>query len=999
MNLFSKKIVQILTSNVYTAYSIYKRRLLKAWRLIIFLLPVVVITNPLFSQEILHPTEDAFVRGGDYANDNYGNDEKLIVKQGNVEDFFRMAFLKFDLSAINSENLDSVILRLFVNDFSAPMRIHVFEAENTWTESNITWNNAPAYGRVIDAFNIESAGLFREINLTSSLLKNLIQNSEYSLVLYDIDAFNQQTIFNSRDSEQNKPELVIYNGPGKGPAAPAELLATPVDTGKIILHWSDKSFNEIGFIIERKKTENIFETVDTVDFNITEFLDSGLNPGTEYIYRIRALGFSDISGYSNEASTTTEKLPEGPPLEPTGLSGESISTGQINLEWIDNSSDESVFIVERKEEDTEFSIIDSLPANTTKYSDYALNPTTEYSYRIYASNLYFDSDPTQEITLTTGSQGITYYVDSQNGDDSFSGTAKNTAWKSMERVNNFTFSPGDSLLFLRGLSWTGQLSPKGSGIEGMPITLASFGEGNKPLIDGDGLEGQGVLYLYNQSFWEISDLEIVNDAASQGLRRGVEIAGKEFGVIRHIYLRNLHVHHIKGTPGDDYEIAKRTGGIFFMVWENSQAPTRFDDILVEDCLIHDCANQGIVTFNDILGYPGNESWMSRRITNMNIRHNTIYNITKNAMILRMMDGGLVEYNLCYSTATETTGNTIFTRSSRNVICQYNEGYDNQSPDYDGSLYDADLESPGCIFQYSYSHDNAHGLYWQCTVQQDTGVIVRYNISQNDRGRIFYINYPSNGTHIYNNTVFVGENLSPVILRESGSQGGTRTYTFRNNLIINMSPTATYRFAESRYIKNRIIENNLFYGYHPASEPNDPYKITDDPELENPGSAGIGIGTTDGYKLRSSSPAIDRGMKIPGNGGTDFWGNPLYNREPDIGAHEFEGISTVGVRKQKSVGGPVLQIYPNPSQDEVTISFQMKNSGYVTLDILDSLGRKVFTLASNHYGAGVHQLKWEGNDMNSDFLKSGIYICNLKINDSLNSDASQISSSRAVFIHR
>jgi hypothetical protein len=28
------------------------------------------------------------------------------------------------------------------------------------------------------------------------------------------------------------------------------------------------------------------------------------------------------------------------------------------------------------------------------------------------------------------------------------------------------------------------------------------------------------------------------------------------------------------------------------------------------------------------------------------------------------------------------------------------------------------------------------------------------------------------------------------------------------------------------------------------------------------------------------------VEIKDNGGRDFWGNPLYHRRPDIGAHEL-----------------------------------------------------------------------------------------------------------------
>src|SRR5690606_25609244 len=107
------------------------------------------------------------------------------------------------------------------------------------------------------------------------------------------------------------------------------------------------------------------------------------------------------------------------------------------------------------------------------------------------------------------------------------------------------------------------------------------------------------------------------------------------------------------------------------------------DVLVEDCLIHHVDNQGIVTNNEVKqdDYPGTPDWDRRRFTNIIIRNNTIHHIGKNAIIARMMDGGVVEYNLCYETALKITGNTIFSRSSRGTVFQYNEGYLNRSRDY------------------------------------------------------------------------------------------------------------------------------------------------------------------------------------------------------------------------------------------------------------------------------------------------------------------------------
>ena len=930
----------------------------------------------------IHTVADAFVRGGIYADINYGEEPELIVKQGNVEEYFRKAYLKFDPSGVDGTLVDSAILRIYVHDFSGFMRVDLFQCSPLWEELTINWSNAPPMENYLGGFPVYDAGRWYEHDITSLFLQQLSREEIFSVVLYDTIAYNQQVKINSREATENKPSLEIITGTGIPPESPAELEAYAQDVNSIVLDWQDHSHNEVGFVIEQKMEGDSFQPVDTVAYNVTRYVASGLDQGTTYSYRIYAAGFAMDSPFSNEDSATTVSLPSGPPEAPGGLKARSVSTGQVDLSWNDLSSEEVCFVIERSVGDDNFLVLDSVEADVTEYHDYGLAPSTGYRYRVYSSNLYFDSEPAQEVEVQTGSTGITYYLNIDTGDDTYPGTSIDSAWRSLDRANTHYFSPGDSLLLSRNSTWTGKLWPKGTGTEDLPIRIGAYGEGNLPVIDGNGLEGTGVLYLYNQSYWEISNLEITNDATSEGMRRGVEIAGEEFGTIRHIYLQNLHVHHIRGSVGDDFEIAKKTGGIFFMVWENNVLPTRFDDIKIEDCLIHNCSNQGIVTFNQVIGYPGTESWMSRRITGMVIRNNTIHHISKNAMILRMMEGGLVEHNLCYTTATGTTGNTIFTRSSRNVICQYNEGYDNRSPDYDGSLYDADLESPGCVFQYSYSHDNAHGLYWQCTVQQDSGIIVRYNISQNDRGRIFYINYPSNGTHIYNNTVFVNEGLSPVILMESGSQGGTRTYTFQNNLIVNMSPSASYRSADSKYIKSRIIENNLFYGIHPPTEPLDPFKVTGDPKLAEPGNAGTGLESTFGYRLTEGSAAIDRGMAIPGNGGSDYWGNPLYIRIPDIGAHEYEG-PTGASENHRINDEPVLKIHPNPMQDRVSIELHVPEEVDIVFEILDSLGRTVHLLEEERHPAGAVCYHWDGSGPDSRLVENGLYICNVRVKGSTN----------------
>src|SRR5207248_4513721 len=78
--------------------------------------------------------------------------------------------------------------------------------------------------------------------------------------------------------------------------------------------------------------------------------------------------------------------PPSPTLAaPTSLSATPISSSQINLTWVDNSSDEDGFEVERSTDGTTFIGIGAVAANTTTFSSEGLSASTRYLYRVRAT--------------------------------------------------------------------------------------------------------------------------------------------------------------------------------------------------------------------------------------------------------------------------------------------------------------------------------------------------------------------------------------------------------------------------------------------------------------------------------------------------------------------------------------------------------------------------------------------------------------------------------------
>ncbi len=76
-----------------------------------------------------------------------------------------------------------------------------------------------------------------------------------------------------------------------------------------------------------------------------------------------------------------------------------------------------------------------------------------------------------------------YYV-STSGNDSNAGTSSDKPWKSLSKVNSFTFKPGDQILFKRGDQWSGTITVTAGGSSGSPVLYGSYGTGAKPKIYG-----------------------------------------------------------------------------------------------------------------------------------------------------------------------------------------------------------------------------------------------------------------------------------------------------------------------------------------------------------------------------------------------------------------------------------------------------------------------------------------------------------------------------------
>jgi subtilisin family serine protease len=97
-----------------------------------------------------------------------------------------------------------------------------------------------------------------------------------------------------------------FNSVRNVPTSPSNLSGTAVSSSKINLSWSDNSYGEDGFKIERRKgASGIFSQIAVTPANTTSYRDTGLDELTTYYYRVSAFSGINTSDFSANTSVTT----------------------------------------------------------------------------------------------------------------------------------------------------------------------------------------------------------------------------------------------------------------------------------------------------------------------------------------------------------------------------------------------------------------------------------------------------------------------------------------------------------------------------------------------------------------------------------------------------------------------------------------------------------------------------------------------------------------------
>lgn len=174
---------------------------------------------------------------------------------------------------------------------------------------------------------------------------------------------------------------------------------------RILINWSDSSNLETNYQIERHVSGITWDLlIDNLPPNTTQFEHLNLTCDTSYTYRITAIN-GESKNVSQEVSLTTNECDSI--AQPQNLTGKTLSTNSVKLNWDDVVDDETGYRIERKLHNTNvWEVITQLEENVVEMTDNGLEPYQTYDYRVVAVNGEYESLPSNTVTVITNLSNV-----------------------------------------------------------------------------------------------------------------------------------------------------------------------------------------------------------------------------------------------------------------------------------------------------------------------------------------------------------------------------------------------------------------------------------------------------------------------------------------------------------------------------------------------------------------------------------------------------------------
>ncbi|HYE29828.1 MAG TPA: fibronectin type III domain-containing protein [Methylomirabilota bacterium] len=191
------------------------------------------------------------------------------------------------------------------------------------------------------------------------------------------------------------------------PVAPVTGVSAALSGSTAIITWGVSPDSDIvGYHVYKSTTaQGPFTRLTSSPVASTSFNDAASASGVTYMVRAVKLERGGSGTYYNPSQgifATVGASSANAPAAPSSLTAAAASQTQVNLTWADNAANEAGFVVERKTGATgAYSVVATLPANTTSHTSAGLSASTTYYFRVRAYTVETYSSFTSEVAVTT----------------------------------------------------------------------------------------------------------------------------------------------------------------------------------------------------------------------------------------------------------------------------------------------------------------------------------------------------------------------------------------------------------------------------------------------------------------------------------------------------------------------------------------------------------------------------------------------------------------------
>lgn len=470
-----------------------------------------------------------------------------------------------------------------------------------------------------------------------------------------------------------------------------------------------------------------------------------------------------------------------------------------------------------------------------------------------------------------GATYITYYVDSENGDDLNDGKSELSPIKSLNKLNEIlALSQPMKILLKRGSVFKGKLEIGGMAThKDLPLIVKAYGDGELPKIDGD---GNDCAVEISRGYAIFSEVEVTNPRGLIGIFVKVKEEGSlEFLRIENCVVREVNYNwtydksereiDIKDIDPETVCPQKRfyyeTGGIIFLASDDAKKPCDYKDVTITNNTVERVSRSGIFLTGLWIRRPGtswgvnpyfsddNGWYPSKRIE---ISYNKVSYTGGDGIVLIGSVGSVIENNVSYhSNYLGRTGNAnagIWPIGCKNVLIRANEAaYSHlEHGAADGEGFDIDIANEDILFEDNYAHDNDGGAILLCNavttqpkfdengnpVLDKTGKQVEYsqegvwrritirngvfvnNGKKAENPNFIHFSSTCRELTVENNTVIMKGDLNDQLIIRTADYancGKQDDLTFRNNLFY--SPIKKECDFYMDYCERFLFENNSY----------------------------------------------------------------------------------------------------------------------------------------------------------------------------------------------